>query len=156
MKKTAVILVVVMALLITGAGYANCGHHQKDYSIEDAWIPEAPPVVKVLAGFMKIGNPTDQTQVLLGAESLAFEKIEMHRTVMEEGMAKMIQQKEIEIPAEGEVEFAPGGLHLMLINPNKPLKAREKITITLRFEGGKSIPVSFAVRPMEGMEHHHH
>lgn len=156
MKKQSVILVFMMSMLFAGSGYASCGMHKYTFPVKDAWINEAPPVAKVLAGFMKINNPTDKIQLLLGAESPAFEKVEMHRTVMEGDMAKMVRQESIEIPAQGQVEFAPGNLHLMLINPKQPIKAGDTVMITIKFENGKNSPVEFIVRSIDTARHSHH
>ncbi len=157
MKKLSIFWMIMMSLLLlSSVGYAESDLHNNEPSIENAWIREAPPVVKILAGFMSISNPTDKTVVLLGAESPLFEKVELHRSIMENGMAKMEQHKQLEIPAHGRVDFSPGGFHLMLVNPRQPLKAGDTATVTIKFEGGKSFPVVFTVRSMENMKHHHH
>ena len=60
-------------------------------------------------------------------------------------LAKMIQQKELEIPAKGSLEFSnESGLHLMLYE-SKDIKAGNKIPLTLSFKDGSSITVDFEV-----------
>ena len=156
MKKMVGKLIAIAALLFAGTLYADCGLHQHAPAIKDAWIREAPPVAKVMAGFMKIDNSTAKPMVLQGAESSLFEKVEIHRTVMEGGMARMERQAGVTVPAHGQLEFSPGGLHLMLVNPKQRLKAGDTVSITLEFEGGKSSPVVFTIRPLDNTEQHHH
>ncbi len=156
MKKLTFIWAFTASLLFSNAGYANSDQHHSEPVIDNAWIREAPPVVKVLAGFMSISNPADKTVVLTGAESPLFEKIELHRSILENGMARMERQKQVEIPAGGKLEFSPGGLHLMLVNPKQPLKAGDTVEIIVKFERGRSSPVVFTVRSMDNAEHHHH
>ncbi len=155
MKKCAGFLIALMLLLVASMSHANGDLHRAGCSVDNAWIREAPPVARTLAGFMTIRNPADTGQLLLGAESGVFEKIEMHRTVMEDGLAKMVRQETVEVPANGRVEFAPGGLHLMLINPGQRLKAGDTVRVTLKFKGGKRIPAEFTVRPADTPKHHH-
>jgi len=155
MKKLLLIWMGIMGLfLLVNAAYANCGQHGGRLSVENAWIREAPSVVKVMAGFMNISNPTNKTAVLLGAESSLFEKVELHRSIVENGVAKMKLQKKIEIPAGSEIDFSPGGLHLMLINPRQSLKVDDTVTINLKFEGGDDSPVVFTVRSVDAVVHH--
>jgi len=151
---------VVVSLLLAGAAFAGGESHRRGPAIEAAWIRQAPPVARVMAGYMTLRNPSDEVLILRGAESPFFEKVEIHRTRMKGGMAGMMRQELVEIPPHGELEFAPGGLHLMLTGPKRPLGVGDAVTITLLFDGGHSLPVRFTVRPLEGMErsgnHQHH
>ncbi len=156
MRRAVGKLTLVLVLLYAGILYADGGLHPYGLTVEEAWIRQAPPVAKVMAGYLKIHNPTDKALVLQGAESSLFDKVEIHRTEMKDGMAGMKRQKYLEIPAHGQVEFAPGGLHLMLIGPKKAFSAGDTVSITLLFEGGQTLPVQFTVRPMGGAGQHHH
>ena len=44
-------------------------------TIENAWSPEAPPVAKVLAGYMKINNHTDK-DIKINLEDSVYESID--------------------------------------------------------------------------------
>jgi copper(I)-binding protein len=114
--------------------------------VQDPWIREAPPNAMALGAFMTVTNSSDKARVMVKVSSAVAEKVELHRTVMEDGVAKMIAQAAIEVPAKGEVKLAPGGLHIMLINPKQALKAGDKVEITLEFKDGARIPVTFEVR----------
>jgi copper(I)-binding protein len=56
----------------------------------------------------------------------------------------------VAVPAGGEVEFAPGGLHLMCMNPRAMLRAGSTVPVTLQFSDGTSLPAKFAVRTARG------
>jgi copper(I)-binding protein len=46
------------------------------------------------------------------------------------------------------VQFAPGGYHLMLMKRQQPLAVGDEVDITLEFEDGRRLPVTFrAVSP---------
>ena len=73
---------------------------------------------------------------------------------MEGGMAKMVHQQMIEIPANGSLTFEPNGYHLMLMKPKQQLKAGDKVDITLEFKNGDTMVVTHEVRAdMGGMDH---
>ena len=143
----------LMAVLVVGlwAGLAQAGGH---LMVDNAWIREAPPGAAALAGYMTVMNHGDQPRMLVGASSPAFGKVMLHRTVMEEGMAKMVHQHMVEIPAKGSLTFEPNGYHLMLMKPRQQLKAGDKVDITLEFKNGDTLVVTHEVRAgMGGMEH---
>ena len=158
MKRAPGMLMLLSALLFAGALSADRGLHQHELTVEGAWIREAPPVAKVMAGYLTIHNPAQEPAVLEGAESPLFDRIEIHRTGMKGGMAGMERQRSVTIPARGQLEFVPGGLHLMLMGPKKPLAAGSMATITLRFKGGQKLPAQFTVRAAGegGSQHGHH
>lgn len=159
MKRSPGILVLLSVLLFAGGLFADSDLHRHEPAVEGAWIREAPPVAKVMAGYLTIHNPAEEAVVLEGAESPLFDRIEIHRTGMKGGMASMERQQGVTIPARGQVKFAPGGLHLMLMGPKKPLVAGSTATITLRFKGGHALPAQFIVRAAaEGAAQHgdHH
>jgi hypothetical protein len=70
----------------------------------------------------------------------------IHRTVVKHGMAGMAHASHIELAANASLIFAPGGYHLMLMNPKRPLRAGDPVVINLEFRGGLVLPVSFEVR----------
>ena len=51
------------------------------------------------------------------------------------------------IPAGGQVDLAPGGLHLMLIGVREPLAAGQTLPVELRFEKAGTVTVELTVRP---------
>ena len=51
----------------------------------------------------------------------------------------MVQIEDAVIPKKGETKLAPGGLHIMLMDLNKPLKDGDKVDLELKFSNGESI-----------------
>jgi hypothetical protein len=142
-------VVRVMAMMVAGL-YASWAA-AAGVVVESPWVREAPPTAAALGAFMVLHNQTAQPLVLVGAESAVAAEVQLHRTVMEAGMARMVHQPSIEIPANGQLEFKPGDYHLMLMNPKRVLKAGEQVEITLHFKDGDSVPATFEVRTGMGM-----
>lgn len=127
--------------------------------IENAWSPEAPPVAKVMAGYMKINNLSNKDIKILSAKSDLFKRVEIHLTEMSDGMMRMIKQENLKIKAKGHIELKPGGLHMMLIGKLKPVKAGSVIAVTLTLDNGKTINIKLKVKvddEPQMMHHHHH
>ena len=127
--------------------------------IENAWSPEAPPVAKVMAGYMKINNLSNKDIKILSAKSDLFKRVEIHLTEMSDGMMRMIKQENLKIKAKGHIELKPGGLHMMLMGKLKPIKAGSVIAVTLTLDNGKTINIKLKVKVDDApqmMHHHHH
>ena len=133
---------------------AQAGDH---LMVDDAWVREAPPGAKALAGYMKLHNHGDKERVLVGATSPAFDNVMLHRTVMEGEMSKMVHQHMITIPAGGMLSFEPNSYHLMMVKPKQALKAGDKVSVTQSFKNGDTLEVTHHVRaPMGDMGHSGH
>jgi len=126
--------------------------------VSDAWVREGPPTARVLGAFMTIRNSGDADDALRSVTSPQFERVEMHRTIMEDGMGRMVPQQEIAIPAAGQAVLEPGGYHLMLIRPRHALKAGDQVELTLEFASGQRIDLQLPVRKGGSgmMDHSHH
>ena len=89
----------------------------------------------------------------------AAERVEMHMTLRDGEILRMRQVKELGIPAGSKLALAPGGAHLMLINIKRPLKAGDKVPVTLRFAKAGEVKVELSVRappkPAAKQQHRH-
>lgn len=140
---------VLVAGLFLAVSAAGIQADSTGLVVSDAWIPEAPPMAKALAGYMVLQNHSDQERVLLSASSPNnFDAIMLHRTVVEGDIAKMVYQPMITVPANSDLVFEPNSYHLMLIRPLKRFKAGDKVNITLRFRNGESRDVIYQVRSL--------
>jgi copper(I)-binding protein len=115
-------------------------------SVRDAWVRETPPGIAMTAGYMVLQNNTSRSQVLVAASSSGFETVMIHRTIAKEGMTGMKHAPQIELLPNASLLFAPGGYHLMLLNPKRTLRAGDRVDITLEFRGGLVVPVAYEVR----------
>jgi copper(I)-binding protein len=82
----------------------------------------------------------------VAARSSGFETVVIHRTIVKGGMTGMEHAPQIELLPNASLLFAPGGHHLMLLNPKRALRAGDRVDIHLEFRGGLVLPVAFEVR----------
>jgi periplasmic copper chaperone A len=150
-------LAVIGNALVVGAlvtvVLASAGESVK---AENAWVPWAPPGLKVHVAYMTIVNRGATDQVIVSAESTDYERIELHRSVIKNGVSTMQSIDEVRVPANGRVEFAPTGLHLMLIGPRRPQAVDGHVQIVLRLSGGGEVDVSAVVRRRDDAGHGAH
>ena len=147
--------IFIACLMISNVAYAD-----SLLKIENTWSPAAPPVAKVMAGYMTINNSGQDAVKITAAKSPLFKKVEIHLTEMKDGMMRMIKQENLTIPAKSSVELKPGGLHMMLMGKLKPIKAGSSIPVTISFDNGESRNINLSVKtgnePQMMHDHHHH
>ena len=122
--------------------------------VSNAWVNEAPPTVNINAAYLSIENTTDQIIILNEIESPDFERIEIHRSIVSDDTARMQLQTLVNIAANAQFRFAPGGYHLMLFNPGKPLHAGDMTSFTLHFSGEIQITVDAEIKRLK-LDHSH-
>lgn len=143
---------LVLTLLLPAASLAA------PLNISNAWIPEAPPMSSVMAAFMVIHNSEAQAVSIRAVSSEQFERVEMHLSVEENGVARMLPQKQLNIAANSRLELKPGSYHLMLFNPRAALKTGDKVKLQFTLSNGETINIEAEVRKNTGamMDHSHH
>ena len=98
---------------------------------------------------MTIVNDGKSADQLVAASSPVSAEVQIHTVQMENGMMRMRELPEgIAIPAQGRVELKPRSLHIMFIKLQRPLRAGEKVPVTLKFRAGGEQTVMMEVRAM--------
>lgn len=124
--------------------------------IGEPWVREAPPTARVMAGYFTVINTGDTAVTVTSVSSPDFEGAEIHRTVVEEGIARMLPVRQLDIPANSQVKLEPGGLHLMLFDPLHPLPEGETATLVIHHSNGSDVTVMAPVIRKTGEDHSHH
>ena len=96
------------------------------------------------AAYFVIENGTFADDTLLSVSSEIATATEVHMSMGDaNGVMSMQMQEYVLVPARGQVEFKPGGLHVMFIDLMRDLKEGDTITLTLNFEkaGSKLIEI---------------
>lgn len=120
-----------------------------DLQIDHPWSRELPPNAPAGAAYFTLHNGAAQADRLLGASTPRAEHSELHNHVHRDGLMKMEEVPSVEVPAQGEVRFQPGGLHVMLFGLKQPLKAGEHFPLTLEFEKAGKVEVQVQVESAE-------
>lgn len=101
-------------------------------AIDAPWVRASVPRQPATGAFMRLTAARDLR--LVGARSPAAEQVEVHEMAMQGQMMRMRQVAALDLPKGRAVALAPGGYHLMLIGLQRPLRAGEKVALTLLLE----------------------
>lgn len=157
-------LVLVSLMLLLLAACQNASPAQT-IEIKDAWIRAATGVNGEApsnssgemnqmgnemgfntAAYLVIVNRGKSAERLLRVKSDIAQEIELHESQMQGGVMSMKPVNFIEIPAGGQVELKPGGLHIMFINLKQDLMPGNTVQLGLVFENAGEISVTAEVR----------
>lgn len=98
-------------------------------------------------GFMTVANAGKAPVTLLRMEAAGAESVEIHQSAMANGVMTMrALDKGVTIPAGGQVAFAPGGYHFMILNLKAEQKVGQKVPVTLVFDKGRRLKVELPVQ----------
>ena len=114
--------------------------------VENAWIRHAPPGTAMMAGYGVLHNVGDAPVTVTGAESADFGSASLHKSVNSNGMEHMQALGDITISPGQRVTFAPGGNHIMLMQPKKELRLDESVPIHIVTRDADSTVGIFIVR----------
>ena len=120
-----------------------------DISISDGWF-RALPAGLPAGGYFKLHNGSGKPIVLKGAQSPVCREVMIHRSMNMGGMEHMMPAGDVEVAAGGTLVFAPGGYHLMCMQPTPSMTAGAIVTVTLEFVGGAAVTGDFMVRGANG------
>ena len=90
-----------------------------------------------MAGYLELRNTGGESIVVVGFSSPDFDRIHMHDTVHEGGMARMVSLEELEVMPGEMVSFQPGGRHLMLLDPKRALEKGDSVRIDMQTNLGE-------------------
>jgi periplasmic copper chaperone A len=120
--------------------------------IEKPWARATPAGAKTGAAYMTIDNKANVADRLTGVSSDVAKTLQIHEMKVVNGVMKMREiSGGLPVPAGNSVTLKPGGYHVMLIGLNKPLKAGEKIALTLVFEKAGKVSVEVPVQGVGAM-----
>ena len=115
-------------------------------TITDAWSRTTPPGATVGVVYFKLHNDTGKSDRLLKLKTPVADRVEVHRTEIVEGMARMREVSVLHVAAGEKLEFVPGGMHVMLMGLKKPLEEGQVYELELLFEVAGPRKVKIAVR----------
>lgn len=113
--------------------------------VRDAWSRPMPAGMTG-AVYLIIENNTPQQERLVGADTPAAARVELHQTVIENQIASMKFVPGLDIPAYSQLVIETGGYHFMLNDLRQDLIAGETFPLTLHFASGKFLTVEVMVQ----------
>ncbi|WP_428493705.1 copper chaperone PCu(A)C [Rhodopila sp.] len=133
----------IAALALLGAAPAP------DAEVHDARI-RVLLASRPAGGYFQLDNHAAEPLTLTGAASPGCGSLMLHRSMNSGGTDSMVAVDHVSVPAHGSIRFAPGGYHLMCMQPAPTLRPGATIPVTLTFAGGGSLTTKFSVEGAHG------
>ena len=115
-------------------------------TVSNAWSRSTPPGVTVGVVYFTLKNDTGKSDRLLKLSTPVASKVQVHHTEIQGGIARMRAVAVLHVDAGQTLEFAPNGMHLMLMGLKKPLVEGQRFDLELLFEVGGPNKVEVVVR----------
>ena len=133
-------LVFVLAILFL---LSSCAAPETNgVEVRDAWMR---PVAQRGIGAVYFVIRSSEEDELVKVSSGVAEAVEMHESKMNGNVMEMHQLESVPLGAGEQVQFQPGGLHIMLIGVKEDLKIGDEIEIILHFKNSPDINVTVPV-----------
>jgi copper(I)-binding protein len=124
---------------------AACSANEGTLEILNAWARPADAGMNTAAYFV-IKNQGEQDR-LIAADSTIAGSTEIHRSYMDDaGVMRMQQQESVLIPANAQVTFEPGGLHVMFIELKQDLIPDDQFQLRLYFERHGEVVIDVPIK----------
>lgn len=137
----------LLALLALAPVLGAAAPRAVEVDIRQAWARPVAAAGMNSAGYMVLANRGRAPLTLTGASSPLAREVMVHRTTQADGVSSMRAMTQgLVIPPGGQVAFAPGGNHFMVMGLKRPLKPGERLPLTLAFDGGRKVEAQLAVR----------
>ena len=147
------IAIIVVLAVLTAFSAARAGDYRAgDVEISQPWArASATPQARTGAAYMALSNKGDTPDRLTAASTPIAERAELHTHEMDGNVMRMRPIEALEIAPGEPAVLRPGGLHLMLVGLRQPLRAGDRVPLTLTFQRGGTVEVEVAVGPVAGM-----
>jgi periplasmic copper chaperone A len=146
-NRTIVFTLAIVVFLSSCAAPAT-----ESVEVHDAWTR---PAAQGGNGAVYFVIHSSAAEELTRVSSDVAEAVEMHESKMNGDVMEMRQLQSIPLGAGEEVLLEPGGLHVMLVNLERDLKAGDEIEITLHFKSYQDLPLRVPVQDSPPSEHDH-
>lgn len=163
MLSSALLVMSLFSSMVT----AHADHHHDEYSeiiVNNAQVRVFLPASKSTVGYLSIINHGDADVILTKAAIDGLGRVEIHEHAHIDGMMKMQKVDTLLIKAHQQLDFKPGGYHLMAFEPSEVIKAGQELKLTLYFSDGNRVFTQAQVVSLESQveqttqsqQHHTH
>ena len=119
-------------------------------SISNVVVPAPLPGTTMTAGYLTFENNSNMPIAIERVTSPQFAQVEMHQTILEDDVARMVGLAPLVVLQHSNIRFEPGGKHLMLSGWSQEIVAGLQIAIEFHYDGGGLLIVTTTVSPRDG------
>lgn len=130
--------------LIAACGGGKVENTAEGITIDPGFVRTPSVGAPATAGYLSLTSSADD--VLISASVDGASVTEIHTMTMNDGVMQMRRLEQLALPAGETVELAPGGYHLMIMNPDAAMAERETVNVTLTFSNAAPVTVELPVQ----------
>ena len=147
-SKIKKIILIASIFFVGNFNYLGAkSFYQSNIEIHNIWARETSDGMRTAAVYIdRINNTGTKLDSLIKVSSSIAAKHLIHRTLFQNGIAKMTHLKSLEIPINKSVSLKPGGIHIMLLDIKKKLSSGFKFPMILEFKRAGRINVIVEVK----------
>jgi copper(I)-binding protein len=147
---TARFVLRAVGILLATAALTAQAH---DYSvgalhIDHPYARAMPPGARTGAAYLGIENRGHDQDVLKSARTPRAKSVELHTMSKDGGMMRMRELHEVPLPPQRTTLFGPSGMHIMLVDPDPPLRQGDTFPLTLTFARAGTVTIDVEVESM--------
>lgn len=122
-----------------------CSAALADLKVENVWARATAPGAQAAAVYGSFTNTGDRDIKLIGISTGIARMPMLHESRMEGDMMRMRHLDAVTIAPNKTVDFAPGGLHIMLTGLVRGLSEGDEFELTIELENDESVTVPVKV-----------
>lgn len=111
--------------------------------VADIEITPPRPGADMSAGYLQVRNNSRDVISITRVDSPQFDRVAIHQTIMEDGVARMRPADAIVVPAGQTAVLERGGMHLMLMSPVPDV---DRVTLNLYADDFLVVSVETEIR----------
>ena len=119
--------------------------------VMDPWARATPGRAANGAAYFTVVNRGAAPDRLVGADSPAADRVELHTHIHDGGVMRMRKVEAVDLGPGGSVTFRPGGYHVMLMGLKRSLRQGETFPLNLRLEKSAAVTVTVKVMGIGAM-----
>ena len=113
--------------------------------VQDTGPPVSIVATKIMApmpgssagvAYFTIENRSNESITVDRIESPQYNDVQMHETIIDNGVSRMRPVKSFQVGPASSVEFSPGGKHVMLMKPSTNLTTGSSVTLEIHYDTG--------------------
>ena len=129
-------------LMIAGVLAVACSETGAPLVASDVVIKRPMPGMEMSAGYLTLTNNSKSPITVTHVTSPQLASVEVHETMVEDGISRMVRLGELVIPPSASLVFEPGAKHLMLMRPTGELDS-----VTLSIHSGDTVLLTIDATP---------
>jgi copper(I)-binding protein len=142
-KKTLIAACLLLATLTALAAPAQA----PTLIVKNAWARKAPGT-DVAAVYLSLSNTSLKPIIVIGIRSSIANDVMIHETSVAGGQSQMRMKDKVVIAPGQTLNFAPGGLHIMLSGLKGDLAVGKAVPLILLTADGVQVAVAAVVKPL--------